>query len=151
MAPEILGISRQLEKFRVVSSLDPLVKPRVEISSFVRIRVQMLENSKRSLKAMGGDGFSSKLFDHRNYNSPMERPFYIDELPPHAADSGQLPPGRRWELIREINGREMILFEILELRCDQAREKVWRRFCSWFLFSCAIFNQLGSRSDYYCT
>lgn len=86
MAPEILGISRQLEKFRVVSSLDPLVKPRVEISSFVRIRVQMLENSKRSLKAMGGDGFSSKLFDHRNYNSPMERPFYIDELPPHAAN-----------------------------------------------------------------
>lgn len=76
---------------------------------------------------------------------PMKRAFYIDEFYHHMWPvSGQLPPRRRWELIREINGHgndPLLALEILEIaivslaRCDRAREKFEGDLYSWFCYS----------------
>lgn len=141
MAPEILRISWQLEKFHVVSASIPLVKARVETSFVLHpasgCRCWKTRND-RGLMTVG-DGFSSKFFDHRNYNPPMKRAFYIDELPPHVAPFRPTSSPPRWELIREINGHgndppRSRNFRITLSRTLRSSEgKVWRR--SLFLIS----------------
>lgn len=143
------GYRGNLRSFTSFQPRSPSLRARVEISfvggSFVsrereaRSRVQMLENSKRSRGMMtAGNGFSSKLFDHRNYNPPPYETGFLYRwiLPPHVARFrptssptkmrvnpwNQWP--RKWSSSRSRNFRNC---NCLSCALRSSEGKVWRR------------------------